>query len=140
MTFLAIFGAAEILCSFRLTIEGKTGKKIPESSRLEFLERFSANNFVLSDVEVNRHSRFTFVENTISNMPKVLRAKFLGINELFCFISVCTFPSFKFAMITCLSELYFRIERCILLVQTKKLISMNLAAAPHDFAENHGGE
>ena len=53
MTFLAIFGAAEILCSFRLTTEGKTDKKIPESSRLEFLERFSANNFALSDAEDN---------------------------------------------------------------------------------------
>ena len=32
-------------------IAGKTGKEIPESSRLEFLERFSANNFTLSDAE-----------------------------------------------------------------------------------------
>ena len=52
MTFLAILGVTEI-CSFRLAIEGKTGKKIPESSRLEFLERFSANNFALSDAEDN---------------------------------------------------------------------------------------
>ena len=29
----------------------KTGKEIPESSRLEFLEKFSANNFALSDAE-----------------------------------------------------------------------------------------
>ena len=34
-------------------IAGKTGKEIPESSRLEFLERFSANNFTLSDAEDN---------------------------------------------------------------------------------------
>ena len=45
MTFLTIFGVTEILCSFRLVLEGKTGKGIPESSRLEFLEKFSANNF-----------------------------------------------------------------------------------------------
>ena len=32
-----------------LVIEGKTGKKIPESSRLGFLEKFSGNNFALSD-------------------------------------------------------------------------------------------
>ena len=31
----------------------ETGKEIPESSRLEFLEKFSANNFVLSDAEEN---------------------------------------------------------------------------------------
>ena len=44
-------GVTEILCSFRLVLEGKTGKEIPESSRLEFLEKFSANNFALSDAE-----------------------------------------------------------------------------------------
>ena len=35
----------EELCSFRLVLEGKTGKLMPESSRLEFLEKFLANNF-----------------------------------------------------------------------------------------------
>ena len=49
MTFLAILGVTEISCSFRLVIEGKTGKKISESSRLEFLEKFLAINFDLSD-------------------------------------------------------------------------------------------
>ena len=41
----------EILCSFKLVLEGKTGKETPESSRLEFKEKFSANNFALSDAE-----------------------------------------------------------------------------------------
>ena len=50
MTFLTILGVTET-CSFRLVLEGKTGKEIPESSRLEFLEKFSANNFALSDAE-----------------------------------------------------------------------------------------
>ena len=53
MTFLIILGVMEILCSFRLVLEGKTGRKIPESSRLEFLEKFLANNFALSDAEDN---------------------------------------------------------------------------------------
>ena len=53
MTFLTILGVTEILCSFKLVLEGKTGKEIPESSRLEFLEKFSANNFALSDAEDN---------------------------------------------------------------------------------------
>ena len=52
MTFLTILGVTEI-CSFKLVLEGKTGKEIPESSRLEFLEKFSANNFALSDAEDN---------------------------------------------------------------------------------------
>ena len=50
MIFLTIFGVTEI-CSFKLVLEGKTGKEIPESSRLEFLEKFLANNFALSDAE-----------------------------------------------------------------------------------------
>ena len=42
MTFLTILGVTEISCSFRLVLEAKAGKEIPESSRLEFLEKFSA--------------------------------------------------------------------------------------------------
>ena len=45
VTFLSILGVTEILCSFRLVLEGKAGKEIPESSTLEFLEKFLANNF-----------------------------------------------------------------------------------------------
>ena len=53
LTFLTILGVTEILCSFKLVLEGKTGKEISESSTLEFLEKFSANNFALSDAEDN---------------------------------------------------------------------------------------
>ena len=53
MTSLIVLGVIEILCSFRLVMEGKTGLEIPESSRLEFLEKFSGNIFALSDAEDN---------------------------------------------------------------------------------------
>ena len=53
MTFLTILGVTEISWSFRLVLERKTGKEIPKSSRLEFLEKFFANNFALSDAEKN---------------------------------------------------------------------------------------
>ena len=53
MTLLAILGVTEIFCSFRLVLEGKTGKEIPESAKLEFLEKVLANNFALSDAEDN---------------------------------------------------------------------------------------
>ena len=39
ITFLNILEVTEV-CSSRLVLEGKTGKRIPESSRLEFLEKF----------------------------------------------------------------------------------------------------
>ena len=43
MAFLTILGVREILCSFRLVLEGKTYKEILDSSRLKFLEKFLAN-------------------------------------------------------------------------------------------------
>ena len=90
--FLTILGVTEILCSFRLVLEGKTGNELSESSRLEFLETFLANNFALS----------------------VTEAKFLESGGLFNFINICKFGSFKNPF-----ELYFRFRRFILLVQTK---------------------
>ena len=48
-----ILRVIEILCSLRLVLKGKAGKEIPKSSRLEFLEKFLANNFALSDAEDN---------------------------------------------------------------------------------------
>ena len=36
ITFLTNLGVAEMLCSFRLVLKGKTGKEVPES--LEFLK------------------------------------------------------------------------------------------------------
>ena len=51
MTFLTTLGVTEIFCNFKVVLERKTGKEIPALSRLEFLEKFSANNFALSDAE-----------------------------------------------------------------------------------------
>ena len=45
MIFVTVLRVTEILYSFRLVLEGKTGEEIPESSRLEFLEKFLVNNF-----------------------------------------------------------------------------------------------
>ena len=53
MNFSTILGVTEILCSFKLLLEGKAGKGIPESARSELLEKFLANNFVLSDAKDN---------------------------------------------------------------------------------------
>ena len=51
MTLLTILGITGTFGSFRLVLEGKRGKETPESSKFEFLEKFSANNFALSDAE-----------------------------------------------------------------------------------------
>ena len=67
MTFLTTLGDKEILCSFKLVLDGKTGKEIPESSRLEFLEKFSANNFSFSDAEDNTSGSFN--RGGIADLP-----------------------------------------------------------------------
>ena len=56
-----------------------------------------------------------------------LKAKFLGSDVLFCFISACNFGNLKnpFATIISLSELNCRFRKFILFIQMKKVISMN---------------
>ena len=67
MTFLTILGVTEIVCSFRLVLEEKTGREIPESLRLEFLEKSSANNFALLDAEDNTSGPLN--RGGIANLP-----------------------------------------------------------------------
>ena len=125
MTFLTILEVTEIVCSSKLVLEGKTVKEIPESSRLEFLEKFSANNFALSDAEDNISGPLT--RGGIADLPllrtllairqKSREPNFWEVMDSY-FISISKFGSFKnpFATITSLSEFYFRIRRFILLV------------------------
>ena len=62
-------GGKEISCSFRIVIEGKTGKEIPESSRLKFPKKVSANNFALSDAEGNTSGRLN--RGDIEDLPSL---------------------------------------------------------------------
>ena len=130
MTFLTILGVTEIiLCSFRLVLEGKMSKKMPEWSKLEFLQKFLANNFVLSDADNN--TSWLWNRGGIVDLP--LLRTLSGICQKSksqidsCFISICKFGSFKnpFPMVTGLSDLSLRLRRFILLVETKNTISMN---------------
>ena len=124
LTFLTILGVTEICC-FRLVLEGKTGKEIPESSRLEFLEKFSANNFALSNAEGNTYELLNrggtadllLLRTLIEICQKSRDPSFWEVKDS-CFISICKFGSFNnpFATITSLPELYFRFRRFILLV------------------------
>ena len=68
-TFLTILRVIEILCSFRLVLEGKTGKQIPQSSRLKFLEKFLANNFSLSEAE--DHTSGPLNRGDIADLPSL---------------------------------------------------------------------
>ena len=120
-------------------LERKTIKQIPESSRLEFLERFSANNFSLSDAGDN-NSRLLNREG-IADLPllrtlSAIRQKsrelsFWEAIESFVLLVYASLAASRilFAVITNLSELYFRFRRFILLVQTKKVISINYGSS-----------
>ena len=114
----------------------KTGKEILKSSRQEFLKKFLANNFTLSDTEGNTTrllNRGGIADLTFYNLPNIQRAKFLGSDGLFCFISICKFGNFQntFATIISLSELYLRFRTFILLVRSKKVVSITTASKEH---------
>ena len=97
MTFLTILGVTEILCSFRLVLEGKTGKQIPESSKLEFLEKFLPNNFALSDAEDNTSgplirgsiSDLSLLRTLLANLQKCLGLSFWEVMDSFVLLA-CT--------------------------------------------------
>ena len=128
-------GVTEILSTFRLVLQGKTGQGIPESSRLEFLEKSSANNFAWPDAEDNTSRSLNIGGIADSPLLRTLLAirqksqepSFWEVIRLFCFISICNFDSCKnpFATITSLSELYFRFKRFIPFVQARKVTSIN---------------
>ena len=86
MDFLTMAGVMEISHSLRLILQGRTVKEIPESSRLEFLEKFLRNNFALSDVEGNTSrllnrggiADLPLLRTLLAIRTKVISAMFLG--------------------------------------------------------------
>ena len=104
MTFLTILGVIEVLCSLRLSLEEKIGQEIPESSRLEFLEKFLANNSPLSDEEDNTSGTRPLNRGGTADLPllKTLLAicqksrepSFWREMDFFCFSNICKFSSF----------------------------------------------
>ena len=119
---------------FQISYRRETGKELLESIRSRVSSKAFSKQFCFIRcrrqhfrvIELRRHSRLTFVENTINNSPKI-QSYFLGSDRPFCFISICKFGSYKnaFATINSLSELYFRFRKFILFAQIKKVISMN---------------
>ena len=109
-----------------------------KSSRLEFLEKFLANNFALLEAEDNTSGSLNW--GGIADLPllrtllaicqKSWEPSFWEVID-FCFISIHKVGNFKiaFAMITSLSELCLSFRRFILLVQMKKVISMNYGSS-----------
>ena len=120
----------EILCSFRSVLEGKTGKEMPESSRLEFVEKFLANNFVLSGVEgktsgsLNRRgiAELPLLKILLAIRQKSREPSFWEVMDSFVLVAYENLENFKnpFATIINLSELYFRFRRFIVGTNEKR--------------------
>ena len=130
MGILTILGVMRVLCSLRVVLEGK---EIPESLRLELFDKFLVNNFVLSDAEdntsgpLNRGVRadLPLWKTLLAIRHKSPESQVSGKGYTLLFYSKFGSSKNLFAMITSLPELYFRFRRFTLLVQTKRVISMN---------------
>ena len=72
--------------SFRLVLEEKAGKEIRHSSRLEFLEKFAANNFFLAHEEYNNSGPLDRRFGGTADLP-MLRAMFLESDRLFVLLA-----------------------------------------------------
>ena len=137
----------EILCSFKLVLEGKTGKETPESSRLEFKEKFSANNFALLDAEdstsgpLNRGgiADLPLLRTLLAIRQKSREPSFWEVMDS-CFISICKFAASRTLLQWLLACLNFTLESedFSLWYKRKKWFLWTIAAA--QAAENHGDE
>ena len=100
-----------------------------------FLEKFWANKFPLPDAEdntsrpVNRGdiADLPMLRTLLAICQKSQEPSFWEVIDSFVLLPYASLAASRtrFAMITNVSELYFRFRRFILLVQTKKVISMN---------------
>ena len=138
MTLLVILGVIEILWSFKLVLERKKGKEIPELSWLEFLEKFWGNNFALLDAEDNTSGPlnrggivdFPLLRTLLALRQKSLEPIFWKVMDSFVLLAYAGLAASRTLLQRLLaSELYFRIRRFVFLVQMKKVISMNCGSS-----------
>ena len=137
MIFLTISGVTETLCCFRLVLEGKTGKEVLVLSRSEFLKKFLANNSALSDTEDNTSRPFNRGNIHLSLLRMLLttclESQEPSFSEVMHSFVLLTYTSLKASrtllqwLIVCVN---FTLDsEDLLLVQTKKVISMNYSSS-----------
>ena len=128
-----------IFMQFQTSSGMETCKEIPELSRLKFLEKFSANNFALSDPEENTSRPLK--RGGIADLPllRILLAIYQKSQEQIfwevtdsCFcqhMEVCQLQEPFCNDYFCLCELSFIFRLFYFLVQSKKVISMNYGSS-----------
>ena len=129
MNFLTILGVMEILCTFRLVLEGKTGKEVPESSRFEFLEKFLANNFALSDAEDTTSGSLN--RGSIADLPllRTLLAIRQKSQEPSFWEMMDSFVLVAYASLAALRTFLQQLIACLNFTLDLELISMNYGSS-----------
>ena len=97
------WGVTWTLCIFREFPDGKVGKEIPESWRLEFLEKFPANYFASSDAKDNTSgplnrggiSDLLLLRTLLVICQKSREPSFWKVIDFFVIIIITKFGSFK---------------------------------------------
>ena len=148
MTFWSILGAAEILCSFRLVLEGKRGKEIPESWRLEFLEKLPANNFALSDAEDNNSgplnrggiAALPLLRTLLAIRKKSPQPSFWEVMDSFAFLAHASLVAWKTLLQWVIACLNFTLDSEDLFCWYKWKKWFPWAMAVAQAAENHWDE
>ena len=148
MTFLTILGVTEILCSFILVLEGKTGKEIPESSRLEFLEKISATNFVLSDAQdntswlLNRRgiADLALLRTLLAICQKSSEPRFWEVMDSFVLLAYASLAASRTLLQQLVACLNFTLETKDLSFWYKRKKWFLCTMPASQAAENHGDE
>ena len=134
---------------FRLILEGETGKEVPESSRLEFLETFSINNFALSDAEENSSGPLDWggtadlplLRTLLAIRQKSREPSFWEVMDyfvLFAYASLAVSRTLLQWMLACLDFTFDSEDLSYWYKQKKKWFLWTMATA--QTAENHGDE
>ena len=141
-------GVTELLCSSILVQEGKTSKEIPESSRLAFLEKFSANNFASSDAEDNTSGPLhrggiadvPLLRTLLAIRQKSQESSFWEVMDSFVLLAYASLAASRTLLQRLLACLNFTLESedFSLWYKQKKWFLWAMTAA--QAAENHGDE
>ena len=108
---------------------------MPESSRFEFLKKILANNFALSDAEDNTFGPLSregmadlpLLRTLLTIHQKLHELSFWEVMDSFILVVYASLEASRILLQRLLACLRFR--RFILLVQTKKVISMNYGSS-----------
>ena len=121
-----------------LVLEGKTGKEIPESLRLKFIEKFLANNFALSDAEHNTSRPLN--RGVIADLPllrtllairqKSREPSFWEVMDSFALLAYASLAASRTLLQRLPASLNFTLESDFSLwYKQKKVISMNYGSS-----------